>query len=226
MPAPADPRRHLEDGHLVALADAGRRFWARVIDMAVLSPAVLVMVAAFLYWGSALVGESIASIGHRSYDPPAFWELPTSKAALAALVLLVLYEPVMVARWGATVGKLAMGLRVVRVADASTPRVLRSAARALVPSLAGVLTFGIGWFVVWVVLALSLVFDQDERGWHDKLAGTVVVTRAWMLSSGDAEAGVARLRRARRDRGDNSMDERWRQFMIREVPQVRRGRSR
>lgn len=146
--------------------------------MAVLSPAVLLYVGAFVYWGFALLGESVASIGHRSYDPPSFWEMPTSKAALTALVLLVLYEPVMVTRWGATVGKLAMRIRVVRVADASALGLALSFVRAFVPNIAGVLTFGVGWFVVWIVLALSLLFGQDERGWHDKLARTVVVTKA------------------------------------------------
>lgn len=161
----------LANGRLVVLADAGRRFWARVLDMVVLVPALCTCLVGF--FGIALhdfaqIDRSLLS------DPPAKWYV----FLWVGLVVLVLYEPAMVALWGATVGKLAMGLRVVHVADASAPGLLRSFTRALVPNLAGVLTFGIGWFVVWIVLALSFVFDWDERGWHDKLAGTVVVTKA------------------------------------------------
>ncbi|WP_419863284.1 RDD family protein [Candidatus Poriferisodalis sp.] len=209
MPAPADPWKRLENGRLVVLADAGRRFWARVIDMAVLIPALWMVLGALwsLIWHDfALFDRTLQS------DPPAqlyvlLW---------AGLAMLVLYEPVTVALCGATVGKLAMGIRVVRIADASAPGLARSLARVLVPNAAGVLTFGIGWFVVWIVLYLSLVFDWDERGWHDKLAGTVVVTKASVVSAGGITAGRAGTRAAqRRDRERSSMDERWQRSMSR-----------
>lgn len=164
-------RMRLANGRLVVLADAGRRCWARVLDMVVLVPAL------WMYLGArwSLIWHDFAQIDRSlQSDPPAqlyvlLW---------VGMAVLVLYEPVMVARWGATVGKLSMGIRVVRMADASAPGLARSFARVLVPSVAGVLTFGIGWFVVWLVLALPLVFGQDERCWHDKLTGTVVVTKA------------------------------------------------
>ncbi len=199
----------LANGRLVVLADAGRRCWARVLDIAVLIPALWLFLAArwAQVWSCFFVCRE-----------PSEWVFILGQTGL---VVLMLYEPVMVALWGATVGKLAMGIRVVRIADASAPGLARSLARVLVPNVAGVLTFGIGWFVVWVVLALSLVFDQDERGWHDKLAGTVVVAKASVVSSGGTRAGRVESRAARRrGRERSSMDERWQRFMSREVPQV------
>ncbi len=94
---------------------------------------------------------------------------------LAGLLVLLVYEPLMVARWGATVGKQAMGIRVVRYTDGAPVSAASSWLRVLLPTLAGVLTLGTGWFVVMFVLALSMAFRRDERGWHDRLAGTVVV---------------------------------------------------
>ena len=93
-------------------------------------------------------------------------------------MVLVLYEPLMVSRWGATLGKLAVGIRVVRFADGSRASRRQSWARVALPSAAGALTFGVGWFVAWFVLAWPMESGRDWRGWHDRLAGTVVVRTA------------------------------------------------
>ncbi|WP_419864950.1 RDD family protein [Candidatus Poriferisodalis sp.] len=103
-----------------------RRLWARVIDMAVLSPALLTLLYALLYvhfFDFAPVLDSSPFDGP-SQDEPSRWAWVLVWAAIAALAL---YEPVMVA---------------------------------------------------WAVLALSAALHQHRRGWHDKLAGTVVVTKA------------------------------------------------
>jgi uncharacterized RDD family membrane protein YckC len=66
---------------------------------------------------------------------------------------------------GQTVGNLVMGVRVVR-ADGGRVSFSRAATRMLGAYLSGLLLF-LGFF--WVI------FDKRRQGWHDKLAGTVVV---------------------------------------------------
>jgi uncharacterized RDD family membrane protein YckC len=92
------------------------------------------------------------------------------------LVLVVLaaigYEVGLTAGQGATVGKRAMRLRVVRRLDGSVPGWGPAAVRWLVPA-AGALACLVGAPVVYA----SPLLDGTgfNRGWHDRLAGTVVI---------------------------------------------------
>ena len=67
---------------------------------------------------------------------------------------------------GQTPGQIPFGLRVVRAVDGSRPDLVLALLRyvGLLISF-GVLLLG----VIWVA------FDSRKQGWHDKLAGTVVV---------------------------------------------------
>jgi len=70
------------------------------------------------------------------------------------------------AKWGQTAGKRLLGLRVARGGGDSV-----GFGRALLRET-------VGRWVAGVVLGLGYVWaawDKDGRGWHDKLAGTVVV---------------------------------------------------
>ena len=170
----------LGNGRTVVLAEPGRRILARLVDMFVLSPAVLVFVGSFLGEGLAGVAHGLASLGGSQHG----YEVPNELylARWAALSVLVLYEPLMMARWGATVGKLVVGIRVVRYANGWRVSHGESWARAALPTAAGVLTLGAGWFIVWSVLVWPTVSGRDYRGWHDRLSSTIVVTRASALS--------------------------------------------
>jgi uncharacterized RDD family membrane protein YckC len=70
---------------------------------------------------------------------------------------------------GQTPGQIPFGLRVVRATDGTRPDLVLSLLRyvGLIISFA-VLLLG----VIWVA------FDGRKQGWHDKLAGTVVVRAA------------------------------------------------
>jgi uncharacterized RDD family membrane protein YckC len=139
----------------VVLAPLWRRAVAQVLDQLV----VLVPVTAFAL-----------AIGVRTTD-----DLTDRVFALnvAVVVCAFTYEFVMIALWGRTVGKFAMGTRVVRV-DTGGPLLWWSAAiRALVPLAAGVIP-GIGMFLSLVVYATAF-WDRRRQGWHDRAAGTIVV---------------------------------------------------
>ena len=80
-----------------------------------------------------------------SRDPDLVVTPLLSPSGWVGLLVLVLYEPVMVALWGATVGKLAVGIRVVSVCDGAGASAGSSWLRAALPSAAGVATLGVGW---------------------------------------------------------------------------------
>ncbi|MGI8806454.1 MAG: RDD family protein [Acidimicrobiales bacterium] len=84
-----------------------------------------------------------------------------------------IYTIVPTAVWGQTLGKIAMGIRVVVEEDGSLPGWRRSALRWALPGVAGRLPYvGLG---VGLAVMASLVWDPRRRGLHDRLAGTVVV---------------------------------------------------
>ena len=85
----------------------------------------------------------------------------------------LLYEPVLIATRGATVGKRAMGLTVRSEATGALPTAKASIFRYGLPLIAS-LGMPFGTFLFYV----SPLFDRSGRrqGWHDKVAGTVVVT--------------------------------------------------
>ena len=95
-------------------------------------------------------------------------------AVLLGLFLFgAIYTIVPTALWGQTLGKIAVGSRVVAEDDGSLPGWRRSVLRWALPGVLGRMPY-VG---LWVGLAImaSLAWDPRRRGLHDRLAGTVVV---------------------------------------------------
>jgi uncharacterized RDD family membrane protein YckC len=78
----------------------------------------------------------------------------------------LIYMPIMWTWKGATVGQMALGLKVVRAADGGPIDVGTSIIRFIGLLIAFMVIF-IG--VIWVA------FDSKKQGWADKIAGTVVI---------------------------------------------------
>jgi uncharacterized RDD family membrane protein YckC len=90
----------------------------------------------------------------------------TGRIAVIALVaVLVLYEPIMVARFGATVGHRAMNLRVVDERTGSNPGFLRAFVRFLVKAALGILSF------------TTMALTRRRQAVHDSLTNTTVQIR-------------------------------------------------
>ena len=83
-----------------------------------------------------------------------------------ALALHIAYHVVMVGGCGQTLGKMAMGVIVVKRDDGGLPGYGRAALRCL-GGLLSLATVGIGY--------LGVVFTEERRGLADWLAGTRVV---------------------------------------------------
>lgn len=84
-----------------------------------------------------------------------------------ALVLAVIFANWIYGyvRFGQSFGKRFIGLRLVRVDG--QPVDYKTATVRLIGSLLSLLVFGYGF--------LRILWDDEQRGWHDMLAGTVVV---------------------------------------------------
>lgn len=91
-----------------------------------------------------------------------------------ALLLGAAYEIGLIGARGATIGKQAMGIKVINIETGAVPGFGPAALRWLIPAI-GSFFCGIGELLVYV----SPFFDSSGRqlGWHDKVAKTQVVLR-------------------------------------------------
>lgn len=129
-------------------------FWARA-GAAVIDLLLQIVVTAPLT--IAVYGTYIAPAG-KTFQGPA-----------DVFINLVLPAALVIGFWiykGATPGKMAMSARVV---DADTGEAMSNGQAVLryAGYFLSLLPLGVGYF--WVA------FDRRKQGWHDKLAGTVVV---------------------------------------------------
>lgn len=97
-----------------------------------------------------------------------FWYL----ILIVGFLAISIYELPLTAVRGQTVGKMLTNVRVVSVEDGGVPGWGRSCMRWAVLYLPLLVPFG----VLFTLLAgVSPRFDVRRRGWHDKVAGTMVV---------------------------------------------------
>ena len=98
-----------------------------------------------------------------------FGSLSQDAAIVTAMLLPVLYFVwfLTLFRRGRTPGKLLLGLQVVDHQTGAIPGFGKMFLREIVGRFISGLFFGIGYF--WAI------FDKNAQGWHDKIAGTVVI---------------------------------------------------
>lgn len=136
--------------------------------------------------GAALaepLGSVLARLAARLFDAAlmlvavlASAPLPNAGRIAVLVAVPILYETVMVAAAGRTVGKMIMGLHIVRRSDGARPEWLPALARA---APAGILAAGPqAAAIVMVLCILPMVGDTRlQRSLQDRIARTVVVQR-------------------------------------------------
>jgi len=128
------------------------RVWASLIDTVLVCALIFPVLTAIYgraYWNST-----------KFIQGPADFLLSWIAPAVAVVVFWMARQ--------ATPGKMAIGARVVDARTGGKPSTAQLIGRYL------------GYFVSTVPLCIGLIwvaFDPRKQGWHDKLAGTVVVRR-------------------------------------------------
>ncbi|MFE5735143.1 RDD family protein [Streptomyces sp. NPDC056528] len=170
----------------VQVASMGLRFAARLIDGVAIG--VISWVLSLLgLAGVAGAAESIEDCTKLDPMTEAYQTCLNDQTAAAGgimaaffgfifliFIATMLYEWLMIAFVGATLGKMAVGLRVVKEATGGKPGIGGGFIRWIIPMVGAVLC-GIGQLLVY----LSPFFDNSGKlqGWHDRAAGTLVVKK-------------------------------------------------
>ena len=175
--ASAGPTRPQAQGGVVTLANGQTRqlagMWfrllARIIDWIIAGALVTILFAV------GFLGEA----GDES-----FWNafVNTDNGQTWRVILFgLLYEVLLVGFLGRTVGKMVMGIKVVKVSNGHVPWLIKGLIRwailigilAIVSRAGGVLASLTG--LAYLLIYLSPLFNRARQGWHDMLASTVVI---------------------------------------------------
>ncbi|MEK6660230.1 MAG: RDD family protein [Campylobacterota bacterium] len=92
--------------------------------------------------------------------------LLTNTFVLEYMAVKIVYQAFFVMQYGATLGKIAMKIRVVEIKTLQTPNVVAALNRSFVRIVSEML-FYLGF--LWGVM------DPDRQTWHDKSAKTLVI---------------------------------------------------
>lgn len=161
----------------VQVASMGRRLGARAIDGVAIGVILSIIMGIGLAGAVGLTQDcdpASANYTQCMNDASAGFigVMFTWIAVIAGFTLL--YEWLMIAFVGATVGKLAVGLRVVKENTGQNPGLGSSFIRYIIPIVGAFLCY-IGAILVY----LSPFFDNSGKlqGWHDRASGTLVVKK-------------------------------------------------
>jgi uncharacterized RDD family membrane protein YckC len=135
------------------------RFLARIIDWL-----ILIVINSAITMPLGLGGLSILSGSHDMFDLASMLAL-FGLAALIRVTVSATYEILLTWKKGATLGKLALGLKVVRP-DGSGISLGRSVARFFSTWISGFI-FCIGYIIA--------AFDDEKRSLHDRICETRVI---------------------------------------------------
>lgn len=105
-------------------------------------------------------------------EDPVTGEISDAAAAVTSVGIFVgptLYQWLMIGRWGKTLGKMAVGIRVLRSEDAERVSFLRALGRAASVWILGIV------FLPLLLAYLWPLWDRRNQTLYDKMAGTIVV---------------------------------------------------
>ncbi|MFC8720350.1 RDD family protein [Kitasatospora sp. NPDC057198] len=165
----------------VRIATMGQRFLARLLDGIVMSVVLGIAMAAGLAGMVGLANNAEDKCDPTSADYQSCVNDAGTNIVITALtmlaviaVFLLVYEWLLVGLAGATVGKMALGLRVVRETNGQNPGLGAGFLRYILPVVGAVFCY-LGTLLVY----LSPFFDNSGKlqGWHDRAAGTVVIKK-------------------------------------------------
>ena len=126
-------------------------FWQRLLAY------LIDWMVVFVVYGPIVImafGTEYFSLG-----VPRYWDLVTGLAIAVATLLFWRYQ-------GATPGKIAIAAKIVDAETGEPPSTARLVVR-LLAYVVSALPLSLGF--LWIA------FDRRKQGWHDKIAGTVVI---------------------------------------------------
>ncbi|TDC71604.1 RDD family protein [Actinomadura sp. GC306] len=171
------------------LAGRWARLGAAILDSLLLAVVTVPVMLFSVRWDKLLEAAEAGEAVSLS-DPFEFYNVPVLLAGYAiTFVVGFAYYTVLHARWGQTIGKKALGIRVVNAADLSAVSWGQAIGRQAFVSSVSIATTAANFFLAGgAVLAMLgaldpawILWDKRRQAVHDKVAKTLVVkTAPWI----------------------------------------------
>lgn len=159
----------LANGKTRELAGLWSRLLARILDVIVIGVVVTILFA-FGFLGEA--GNEAFEDAFAADGGGQTWRL---------ILVGLIYEVLMIAFLGRTVGKMIMRIKVVKVSNGHVPLLVKSFLRYVaIAGIWGLISRG-GTSLAFLATVANLLvflsprFNKARQGWHDMLATTVVI---------------------------------------------------
>lgn len=177
---PPPPGQGYAPGGTVDLSDIGpvqvATIWLRLAARLIDSVLYVIVYLLLKFVGVAELVSSEHTVtdayGRTVTEPSQAGVLGYFLVLLAAITFGLLYEWLMVGLVGATLGKYALGVKVVNQSSGRVIGLGQSFVRGIIPFLGGLFCY-VGALLIY----LSPLFDSSGRlqGWHDKAANDLVI---------------------------------------------------
>lgn len=174
-------RAEFNNGESVVAAVPEARFMAWMHDAGLLV-ALLIPVGVFLFFYSFIAYSNPVGAGYTTEEQVILWLVPI--ASLACYVLWRIYRLVLT---GQSPGMRRADIEIVRWGTGGRISYPSAFIRTVLPPFTGFLGLvpaivtgedSAAWGVIlWLVFPLSALWNRMGRGWHDRLARAVVVTK-------------------------------------------------
>lgn len=147
-------------------ASVGRRWVASALDGLILGVAGFIISLPFTIIGSILGGATTAASGEVSSGNLLAVGL-SSIGSLINMAVGIAYYVYFIGKTGQTLGKKALGIKVIRLSGEPSVGYANAFLRETVGKFASAIVFGVGY--LWAI------WDPQKQTWHDKIANTIVV---------------------------------------------------
>lgn len=145
----------------IVYASFGRRFAASLLDGIIVGIASGII--SFII--GIVTGIILVTIGGSSKDLGKM--IVSGLVQIVNLTLTMGYYIYFIGKEGQTLGKKALGIKVVKKDSQQAPGYMSAFLREVVGKIVSSLVFGLGF--------LWMLWDKDKQTWHDKIAGTIVI---------------------------------------------------
>lgn len=161
----------LASGQTVELARPVERLGARILDF------LIVAIPPTAIWAIVRGRDAFVPNGGETLTNLGGILLTEFGALLSGVLMAFVYEVAPTARWGQTVGKRIVGIKVVNASTGTAPGLSKSLGRWAVLTLPVSIPYvQIPGVIFYLLCVLTIGHEPCYRGWHDKAARTLVVT--------------------------------------------------
>lgn len=145
-----------------------RRYFATLIDLFLITFINTFIIAGFTVLSTFIIGgEGLMRGRSLSETQAGMISLAQLPGFIICQLINTLYYVLMIGKRGQTLGKMALGIKVIKTDGNTRVGYLSAFLREIIGKIVSAMIFGLGY--------LWMLWDSKKQTWHDKIAKTIVI---------------------------------------------------